>query len=168
MVCVVCMHHIPLIAICRCVNEYCFPHAGRYHSKQFYELEILKGHIELGIDKVVMYGIAGSGKTSALAAMLGRDPLTIRSSTPLMKRPINVMFMCVNEKTEWKIRTVKQMQNTVAEVIYSRMPSQQAKGSANRASPQPAAFPHLTQPPTAFRKEKCLNIPSHWEQYTIL
>ena len=84
-----------------------------------------------------MYGIAGSGKTSALAAMLGRDPLTIRCSTPLMKRPINVMFMCVDDKTEWKVQTVEQMQNTVAEVMYSRMSKQQAdvQSSASPASP---------------------------------
>ena len=97
----------------------------------------MKGHIELHIDKVVMYGIAGSGKTSALAAMLGRDPLTIRSSTPLMKRPVNVRFMCVDDKTEWKERTVKQMCNTVAEVIRSRIPEQKAEAwsSASPASP---------------------------------
>ena len=47
----------------------------------------MKGHIELHIDKVVMYDIAGSGKTSALAAMLGRDPDTIQSSTPLIREP---------------------------------------------------------------------------------
>ena len=104
-----------------------FLHVGRYRSKQFYESEILKGHVELGIDKVVVYGIAGSGKTSALAAMLGRDPLTIRCSTPLMKRPINVLFMCVDETTEWKVRTVKEMCNTVAEVMRSRMPEQKAE-----------------------------------------
>ena len=58
---------------------------GRYRAKQFYESEILKGHIKLHIDKVVVYGIAGSGKISALAAMLGRDPDTIQSSTPLIR-----------------------------------------------------------------------------------
>ena len=122
-----------------------FPHAGRYRSKQFYELEISKGHIELHIDKVVLYGIAGSGKTSALAAILGRDPLTIRCSTPLMERPINVWFMCVDKNTEWKVRTVKQMQDTVAEVMRSRMPEQQAEAqsSTNPASPSQQP-PHIT------------------------
>ena len=55
------------------VSVYGFLHVGRYRSKQFYESEILKGHIELGIDKVVMYGIAGSGKTSALTAERERE-----------------------------------------------------------------------------------------------
>ena len=97
----------------------------------------MKGHIELGIDKVVMYGIAGSGKTSALTAILGREPLTIRCSTPLMKRPINIRFMCVDEKTEWKARSVKQMKDEVAEVMRSRMSEQtaEAQSSASLASP---------------------------------
>ena len=121
-------------------------HAGRYRSKQFYELEILKGHVELHIDKVVMYGIAGSGKTSALAAMLGRDPLTIRSSTPLMKRPVNVRFMCVDDKTEWKVRTVKQMCNTVAEVMRSRMPEQNAEAQSSASPASPGQQPSHTTP----------------------
>ena len=121
-------------------------HAGRYRSKQFYELEILKGHVELQIDKVVMYGIAGSGKTSALAAMLGRDPLTIRSSTPLMKRPVNVRFMCVDDKTEWKVRTVKQMCNTVAEVMRSRMPEQNAEAQSSASPASPGQQPSHTTP----------------------
>ena len=120
-----------------------FLHVGRYRSKQLYESEILKGHVELGIDKVVMYGIAGSGKTSALTAILGREPLTIRYSTPLMKRPINIRFICVDEKTEWKVRSVKQMKDEVAEVMRSRMSEQTAKAqsSASPASPSQQLSP---------------------------
>ena len=106
----------------------------------------MKGHIELHIDKVVMYGIAGSGKTSALAAMLGGDPLTIRSSTPLMKRPVNVRFMCVDDKTEWKVRTVKQMCNTVAEVMRSRMPEQEAEAQSSASPASPSQQPSHTTP----------------------
>ena len=127
-----------------------FPHAGRFRSKQIYELEILKGHVELHIDKVVLYGIAGSGKTSALAAMLGKDPLTFRCSTPLMERPINVQFMHV-ENTEWKVRTVKQMQNAVAEVMRSRMPEQLAEGQSSASPASPSQQPPHTTPSQSLR-----------------
>ena len=106
----------------------------------------MKGHVELHIDKVVMYGIAGSGKTSALAAMLGKDPHTIRSSTPLMKRPVNVRFMCVDKKTEWKVQTVKQMCNTVAEVISSRIPEQKAEAQSSASPASPGQQPSHTTP----------------------
>ena len=112
-------------------------HAGRYRSKQIYELEIKRGHFDLAIDKVLMFGIAGSGKTSALAALLGVDPPSIRSSTPLMRRPIEVMFMDVNEELHWKMRTNKEFRDIVAEVIHSRMSLQEleAQSSGSPTSP---------------------------------
>ena len=95
-----------------------------------------RGHFDLAIDKVLMFGIAGSGKTSALAALLGVDPPSIRSSTPLMRRPIEVMFMDVNEELHWKMRTNKEFRDTVAEVIHSRMSLQglEAQSSGSPAS----------------------------------
>ena len=47
-----------------------------------------------------MYGITGGGKMSALTAILGRDPLAIGCSTPLMKRPINVCYCREEERME--------------------------------------------------------------------
>ena len=83
-----------------------------------------------------MFGIAGSGKTSSLAVLLGLAPPDIRCSTPLMKRPITVMFMCVNEKMEWEEKTPDQMREIVAEVISSRIPKQHtvAQSDASPAS----------------------------------
>ena len=110
---------------------------GRYRSKQIYEQEMKHGHILLDLDKILMFGIAGSGKTSTLAVLLGLAPPDIRCSTPLMKRPITVMFMCVNEKMEWKEKTPEQMHEIVAEVISSRVPKQHtvAQSDASPASP---------------------------------
>ena len=36
-----------------------------------------RGHIELDLDKLPLFGTAGSGKTCSLAALLGVDPPTI-------------------------------------------------------------------------------------------
>ena len=114
-----------------------YSHAGRFRSKQIYEQEMKRGHIELDLDKTLLFGTAGSGKTCSLAAMLGVDPPTIRHSTPVMKRPIEVMFMDVNGKKEWKKRTLDQQRDLVAEVMRSRMPRQQsvAQSSGVPASP---------------------------------
>ena len=110
---------------------------GRYRSKQIYEQEMKLGHILLDLDKILMFGIAGSGKTSTLAVLLGLAPPDIRCSTPLMKRPITVMFMCVNEKMEWEEKTQEQMREIVAKVISSRVPKQHtvAQSDASPASP---------------------------------
>ena len=101
------------------------------------------GFIDFDIDKGLLFGIAGSGKTSTLAVLLGLSPPDIRCSTPLMRRPITVMFMSVNDKMEWQERTIEQMQGIVAEVIGSRVPKQQAvaQSDASPASPNQQPSP---------------------------
>ena len=93
---------------------------------------MIRGHIELGIDKVVMFGIAGSGKTCTVAVLIGKKPPDVQCSTPLMKRPIELMFMDVDENLEW---TPKKIQNTVAKIIQSRMKQAEAQSSTSPASP---------------------------------
>ncbi|CAI8008933.1 hypothetical protein GBAR_LOCUS6075, partial [Geodia barretti] len=113
-----------------------FP-TGRFRSKQIYEQEMKRGHIELDLDKMLLFGTAGSGKTCSLAALLGVDPPTIRHSTPVMKRPIEVVFLDVDGKKQWKKRTLDQLPDAIAEVMRSRMPRQQsvAQSSGGPASP---------------------------------
>ena len=124
--------------------------SGRQRSQQIYEQEMLLGFIELGIDKVVMFGIAGSGKTCSLAALLGLDPPDIRCSTPLMQRPIEVVVIHVDDHLHWQRKTPKQIRETVAEIIRSRILGHQteAKNSANLGTPS-QKHPHTTisQPP---------------------
>ena len=79
-------------------RHYTYSHAGRFRSKQIYEQEMKLGHLVLDLDKLLLFGTAGSGKTCSLAALLGVDPPTIRRSTPLMKRPIEVVFIDVDGK----------------------------------------------------------------------
>ena len=102
-----------------------------------------KGFIELDIDKGLLFGLAGNGKTSALAVLLGLSPPDIRCSTPLMRRPITVIFMSVNKKMEWKERTPEQVRDIIAEVIRSRDPRQQAvvQIDASPASPDQQPSP---------------------------
>ena len=113
----------------------CLHHAGRYRSKQIYELEMIRGYIELGIDKVVMFGIAGSGKTCTVALLLGMKAPEIRCSTPLMKRPIELMFVDIDKNQEWRMRTPKGIQDIIAEIIRSRMKQAEAQSGASPASP---------------------------------
>ena len=107
-----------------------------------------RGHIELSLDKVVMFGIAGSGKTCALAIMLGDDPPDVTCSTPLMKRPVEVLFMDVDKKLHWKIKTLQEVNESIAEIIRSRMPKEAAEALVSSASPvPPSPVPPSQQPP---------------------
>ena len=122
-----------------------YSNAGRFRSKQIYEQEMKLGHLVLDLDKLLLFGTAGSGKTCSLAALLGVDPPTIRRSTPLMKRPIEVVFIDVDGKKRWKIRTIGELHDALAEVIRSRMPQQQtvSQSSGGPASPDQQS-PHTT------------------------
>ena len=119
--------------------------AGRFRSKQIYKQEMKRGHIVLNLDKLLMFGIAGSGKTCSLAALLGLNPPDKRCSTPLMKRPIEVVFVDVDGKKKWTIRTADQLRDLIAGVIRSRIPQQYsaAQSSSGPASPDQQP-PHTT------------------------
>ena len=119
-------------------------YAGRFHSKQIYKQEMKRGHILLDLDKLLMFGMAGSGKTCSLAALLGLAPPDIRCSTPLMKRPIEVVFMDVDGEKRWTIRTAEQLQDKIAEVIRSRIPQQQIVAQSNGGPASPNQQPTHT------------------------
>ena len=142
------MQSTPLIYTCDFVSYYfyCTFHAGRHRSKQIYEQEMLLGFIQLDIDKVVMFGIAGSGKTCALAALLGLDPPKLRCSTPLIKRPLEVVVIYVDILLQWERKTPKQVQETIAEIIRSRAPVHQVPPTSAHPQPQASSqqFPSST------------------------
>ena len=119
-----------------------------------------RGHIELNIDKVVMFGIAGTGKTSALAVMLGNEPPNIACSTPILMRPVEVLFMDVDNKLCWKIKRQEDVNDSIAEIIRSRIPKQQAvaqmsSGTAQSFQPTPEeTVPEAAKEILAFPKKK--------------
>ena len=79
-----------------------FP-SGRYRAKLIYEREMKHGHSDTDVTKVVMMGIAGSGKSTALETIMEEEPLPKedRHSTPIMKRPVKTMVIVVDGKTKW-------------------------------------------------------------------
>ena len=56
------------------------------------------GHSDTDVTKVVMMGIAGSGKSTALDTIMEEKPLAKedRDSTPIMKRPVKTMVIVVD------------------------------------------------------------------------
>ena len=121
-----------------------YSRAGRFRSKQIYEQEMKRGHIELDLDKTLLFGTAGSGKTCSLAALLGVVPPTIRHRTPVMKRPIEVVFVDVDGKKQWKKRALDELRDLVAEVMRSRMPRQQSVAQSSGAPASPDQQPPHT------------------------
>ena len=77
--------------------------SGRYRAKLIYEQEMKHGHSETDVTKVVMIGLAGSGKSTSLDTLMEVEPLAkeYRSSTPIMKRPLKTIVIIVDGKTKW-------------------------------------------------------------------
>ena len=103
-----------------------------------------QGYRDLGLDKIVMFGIAGSGKTCSLAALLGVDAPAVRSSTPLMQRPIEVMIVHIDDDSIWERKTTGGIQQNIAHVIRSRAPcnTQAAYAAATTKLSDSASLQH--------------------------
>ena len=78
------------------------------------------GFIATFIVKLLLFGIAGSGKTSVTAIMMGDDPPQVRISTPLMIRPVQVITVFIDQLMEWKKKTAEEVLRIIANVIRSR------------------------------------------------
>ena len=120
--------------------------------KQIYEREMHYGHIETSIAKVLLFGIAGSGKTSATAILMGEDPPAARTSSSLMARPVQVITILINKLTKWEKKTPKEVRRIIAEIIRSRESSseirelQQTDSRPKRVKPKEGQPPLPTQP----------------------
>ena len=93
-----------------------------------------RGYIDLGIDKTVMLGIAGSGKTCSLAALLGKPPPAVRCSTPLMERPVQVMVIFVDDEMQWQKMTSDDVRQRIAQIIRSRATAQTVVAKSSLSS----------------------------------
>ena len=83
-------------------------------------MELRYGFVLTSIVKLLLFGIAGSGKTSVTAIMMGDDPPQVRKSTPLMARPVQVITVFINQLTEWQRKTSQEVLGIIAEIIRSR------------------------------------------------
>ena len=110
------------------------------------------GHIDTSIAKVLLFGIAGSGKTSATAIMMEEDPPSVRTSTSLMARPVQVITILINKLTKWEKKTPEEVRRIIAEIIRSRESSseirelQQTDSRPKRVKPKEGQPPLTTQP----------------------
>ena len=78
------------------------------------------GFIVTSIAKVLLFGIAGSGKTSVTAIMMGNEPPPVRTSTALMARPIQVISVLIGQLMEWQKKTPEEVRRIIAEIVRSR------------------------------------------------
>ena len=97
------------------------------------------------ITKVIMVGVAGSGKSTSLETVMEQKPLAEedRESTPLLKRPVQTEVIYIEKNVKWVKKTPEQKKRYIANLLRAR---------AQRLSESSATATDLasssTQPPT--------------------
>ena len=126
------------------------------------------GHIKAWLCKLLMYGAAGSGKTTSKEIIIGNKPPKDRVSTPLAMRPTTVYRVNIKGKEWAKLTTLEERKIFFARVLNNVAPdlvdrllatrSNEATPSTNEpistaAKPQVRSkdqtSPDLSKPPTS-------------------
>ena len=113
---------------------------GRRLAKKIYEEEMKRGVTKRRLTKLVMVGIAGSGKSTSLQTVIEEEPLAEdqRTSTPLLTRPVQTEVVIVHDKVHWKKRSPEEKKKYIADLLRDRA---QRLGQASPASQDPASIP---------------------------
>ena len=116
---------------------------GRRLAKKIYEEEMKRGVTKRRLTKLVMVGIAGSGKSTSLQTVIEEEPLAEdqRTSTPLLTRPVQTEVVIVHDKVHWKKRSPEEKKKYIAGLLRVRA---QRLGQASPASQDPASIPTPT------------------------
>ena len=110
------------------------------------------GHSETDITKVVMMGIAGSGKSTALDTIMEEEPLSNedRHSTPIMKRPVKTMVIVASDgKTKWVRKEQEQFTAHLATRINTDHSPPQVTTPTNQPLPLHTHSDMTQSPPTS-------------------
>ena len=118
---------------------------GRNRAKQIYNEEMKRGSSKRIITKVVLVGIAGSGKSTSLETMMEEKPPAEedRESTPLLKRPVQTEVININNHLKWIKKSPEEVRQHVAGLLRARArrlgkTSATARDTASTATPTPA------------------------------
>ena len=130
--------------------------------KLTYEREMRYGHIVTFVSKVLLFGTAGSGKTSATAIMMGEDPPRDRRSTPLMVRPIQVISILIEELTKWEKKTPEEVRKIIAKIIRSRESLSESRETASKSQGMTDSKSRETD--LVSRQTESLNYPPRFPQ----
>ena len=90
--------------------------------RQFQEA-MKHGHIRAWLCKLLLYGAAGSGKTSIKEMILGNPPPLDRTSTPLAMRPTTVYRINLDGKEWTKITTLEERREFLARALIQSAPN---------------------------------------------
>ena len=96
---------------------------GTAENHRQFEEAMKHGHIKAWLCKLLMYGAAGSGKTSTKELILGNPPPVDRVSTPLAMRPTTVYRVNLEGKEWAKLTTLEERKMFLARALIKAAPN---------------------------------------------
>ena len=94
-----------------------------------------QGHIKSQINKVLLYGAPGTGKSSSMDLFIGNPPRQVRISTPLAARPIAMLHVGVTTE-EWKKLSPKERKKNLARAIHAQLHANDSDSGGESVSGQ--------------------------------
>ena len=104
---------------------------GSSESRRLYNEAMREGFIRAEINKILIYGASGTGKSTSMDLFVGNPPRQVRRSTPIATRPVTMFHVDVTSK-EWKKLSSNERKQMLARAIAARRPidsSNSAKAS---------------------------------------
>ena len=99
-----------------------YTHLGTAENQRQFEEAMKNGHIKAWLCKLLMYGHAGSGKTTSMEMIVGNKRPLVRESTPLATRPTTIYRVNL-ESEEWaKLTTLNDHKLLLARALIRGAP----------------------------------------------
>ena len=117
-----------------------FDSPGSAENLRQFEEAMKHGHIRSWMWKLLLYGAAGSGKSSVKEMILGNPPPVNRTSTPLAMRPTTVYRINLDGKEFTTITTLQERRAFLARALLQSAPK-----IASSSSDQPVSIVAVSQ-----------------------
>ena len=110
-----------------------FDSPGSAENRRQFEEAMKDGHIRSWMCKLLLYGAAGSGKSSVKEMILGNPPPVNRTSTPLAVRPTTVYRINLDGKEFTTITTLQERRVFLARALLQSAPNLKGRLRAAQA-----------------------------------
>ena len=109
-------------------------HAGTAENRRRFTEAMQGGHIRAWLYKLLMYGVAGSGKTSTKEMIVGNPPPEYRESTPLAMRPTTVYRVSLEGEEFTELTTLEERRMFLARAMVNIEPDLETSASGNESA----------------------------------
>ena len=100
-----------------------FDSPGSAENLRQFEEAMKHGHIRSWMWKLLLYGAAGSGKSSVKEMILGNPPPVNRTSTPLAMRPTTIYRINLDRKKFTTVTTLRERRVFLAQALLQSAPN---------------------------------------------